>query len=203
MTWRGTVRSMRAAARQAEREAKKRQRELERQQRDLEKMHELERAAREVQIHEQYERSLVSLHKEGSEPWDWDAIYSSSAPETPARSEVHQRAAESTLQKWNPNIFDKLLWRVETKREALVQAIEDAKQRDEAEYQSAIREHQEALADWERTRGLAARIRDGDLEAYEEAVGAVDPFGELEGLGSSVELRMRDRAISRDNVPRE
>lgn len=54
MGWKGTLRSIRAAQRRAEREAQRRRRELERQRKQLEKMRELERAAYEVQVYENY-----------------------------------------------------------------------------------------------------------------------------------------------------
>ena len=62
MGWKGTVRSLQVAANQAQRESQRRQREYERQQKQLAKMEELERAAAEVVIFDEYIRGLETVH---------------------------------------------------------------------------------------------------------------------------------------------
>lgn len=93
--WKGTLRSISAASRRAEREARRRQRELETQRRQLEKMQEMERAIYEVEEYENHIDLLLSVHKECSDVWDWEAIQSSEPPAEPTKSHSHKEAARA------------------------------------------------------------------------------------------------------------
>jgi len=193
MGWKGTLRSMQAAQRRAEREAQRRRRELERQRKQLEKMQELERAAYEFQVHENYIALLLSVHKECSGAWDWEAIESSEPPDKPPKSYAHEESAQVRLEGFKPGVFDKLLKRREAKRDELVKALEEAKRADEAEYQEALQAHEQEYADWESTCKLAGRILAGDPKAYLDAIRQTDPFSDISELGSSIEFRVEDR----------
>ena len=61
MGWKGTIRSINAAIREAERESKRRQRELERQRKECEKLAALERAELEVAEYENYIERLTTI----------------------------------------------------------------------------------------------------------------------------------------------
>jgi len=179
MGWKGTLRSIRAAQRRAEREAQRRRRELERQRKQLEKMRELERAAYEVQVYENYIDLLLSVHKEGSDVWDWEAIRSSELP-----TNIHEELAQAKLDGFKPGVFDELLGRAESKRDELVRAVEEAKQADEKEYQEALQ-----------ARELADRILGGSAEAYLDAIRQTDPFSDISELGSSIEFRVENSSL--------
>ncbi len=127
MGWKGTLRSIQAAQRRAERGAQQRRRELERQRQRLEKMQELERAAFEFQEHENYIALLLSVHKESSDVWDWEAIYASEPPAKPTQSDAHEESARAKLDGFKPGVFDKLLKRTEVKRDKLLETVEEAK----------------------------------------------------------------------------
>ena len=64
MGWKGTVRSIGAAARRHEREAQRRQRELEKQKKLYAKMEAMEQAAHEVAVYENHIEMIQSIHKE-------------------------------------------------------------------------------------------------------------------------------------------
>lgn len=192
MGWKGTLNSIAAAQRQAEREALKRQRELERQRKQLARMRELERATYEVQVYENYIDVLTSIHKDCGEAWDWEAIQSATPPIKPTKSDVNERMARSNLEAYRPGLVNKILKRVETKRNELVAAIEDGKRRDERLYQEALREYGQNYADWKATRELAARILAGDTDAYIDAIRQADPFSEMSQLGSSIVFKTDD-----------
>jgi len=189
MGWKGTLRSIQAAQRRAEREAQRRQRELERQRKHLEKMQELERAAYEFQIHENRIALLLSVHKECSNTWDWEAIRSCEPPVKPAKSHTCEESAQATLDGFKPGAFDKLLKRTESKRNELVRAVAEARQADEKEYQEALQVYEQEYADWEATREFAGRILAGSVEAYLDAIRQTDPFSDISELGSSVKFR--------------
>jgi len=189
MGWKGTLRSIQAAQRRAEREAQRRQRELERQRKHLEKMQELERAAYEFQIHENRIALLLSVHKECSNTWDWEAIRSCEPPVKPAKSHTCEESAQAALDGFKPGAFDKLLKRTESKRNEMVRAAAEARQADEKEYQEALQVYEQEYADWEATREFSGRILAGSVEAYLDAIRQTDPFSDISELGSSVKFR--------------
>jgi hypothetical protein len=211
MGWKGTLRSISAASRTIERDARRRQRELERQRAQLEKMQELERAAYEVQVFENYIDVLLSIHKDCGQSWDWEAIYSSSPPTEPRRSKAREVAAQAQLGAFKPGVRDKLLRRAESKQEELVRAIEWAKEADEREYQEAVRAYDRDYADWESTGELAARLLAGEPAAFEETVVQTNPFSEISGLGLSIVFTAGDSSTAEvslivsdeDVIPRE
>jgi len=189
MGWKGTLRTVQAAQRRAEREAQRRRRELERQRKTLEKMEELQRAAYEVQVHENYIDVLLSVHKEYSGVWDWEAIRYSEPPTEPTTSRTHEKAAQAELSGFQPGVLDKMLRRVETKRDDLLRTVEEARQVDEKEYQEAMQAYEQEHADWGASCELANRILAGDVEAYVDAIRQTDPFSDVSELGSSIEFR--------------
>jgi len=211
MGWKGTLRSIAAAQRRAEREALKRQRELERQRKQLEKMEELERAAYEVQVYENYIDVLISIHKDCGEVWDWESIQATAPPIEPTKSDTNERMARSNLEAYKPGLVDKMLKRVEAKRNELAAAIEDGKRKDELSYQEALREYEQNYADWEATCELAARILSGNTDACIDAIRQADPFSEISQLGSSIEIKAVNNKLieatlhvnSEDVIPNE
>jgi hypothetical protein len=196
VSWKGTLRSIQAAQRRAERDAKRRQRELEVQRRKLEKMQELERAEYEVQVFENYLDVLLSIHKECGNDWDWEAIRDSDPPSKPTRSDTAEKAALAELENYKPGTMDKLLRRVDSKRENLASAVEEAKLEDEKYYQKAIENYQQELEEWESLTKLANRILKDEAEAHLEAITELDPFSEINQLGSSMEFQFHGDLIA-------
>lgn len=88
MGWKGTVRSINAAAKRADRNAKKRQREIEKKQKQYAKMQELEQAAYEVEAFENYVEIVQSMHKECGDEINWHQISVSNEPTKPTCSNM-------------------------------------------------------------------------------------------------------------------
>jgi hypothetical protein len=207
MGWKGTLRSIAAAQRRAEREALRRQRELDRQRKQLQKMRELERAAYEVEVYENYIDILLSVHKECSNDWDWQAILSSRETSQPIRSYTREELARTKLNEFEPSFTDKLMGRVEAKRAERLKAVEEAKRVDDEEYQKAL----EAYA----VREIASRILAGDFQAFIDAIIQTDPFSDISELGSSIGFQAYASSVlvpiieatlhvnSEDVIPRE
>lgn len=192
MGWKGTLRSVRASIRAAEREAKRRQRELERQQREHQKMLELEQAAYEVEVFENYLERLVSLHVECSDPIDWRTIASAPRPKEPLPITDHQAEAEQQLSDYAPGFLDKIFQRVERKQARLAEEVEEAKARDRRQTEIALEEHEEALVEWADSREFAERILAGDRQAFMEALDELAAFDELRDIGSTVGFELAD-----------
>jgi len=190
MGWKSTLRSIAAAQRRSEREAVRRRRELNAQRQRVQKMHELERALFEYQEYENYIDVLLSVHKESSDKWDWEAIYSSVPPvaPTPFQYKVRETSARAALNAYRPSAFSKLLKRSETERGRLAEAVDAASREDEREYQAELQTYEQDYADWEARRELADRMLECDPEAYIDAIRQTDPFSDIRELGSSRQL---------------
>ncbi|HKB68720.1 MAG TPA: hypothetical protein VKC61_22855 [Pyrinomonadaceae bacterium] len=190
MGWKGALRSMEAGVRRAERESRRQQNELLRQQKQLQKMLERDRAAFEVQLHENRVDLLRSVHKECGPRWDWRALVGTPAPVPPVRTHNRQEKAASALEKFLPGFWDKLFRRVESKREALRRTVESAEDADAREYLEALSTHQGEFSEWQEKREIARRVIAGDLQAFKEVIEELAPFSELSDLGSSVSFKL-------------
>jgi len=195
MGWKGTLRTIRAEMRRAERDAQRRRRELEKQRKQLEKMQELERAAYEVQVYENYIDLLLSVHKECSDTWDWEKIQSSEPPTKPTKSHTHEELAKAKLDKFKPGVFGKILGSAESKRDKLVRTVRGARETDEKEYQEALQTYEQEYVDWGAAREVANRILAGIAAAYMDAIRQTDPFSDISELGSSIEFQAESGAL--------
>jgi hypothetical protein len=192
MGWKGALRSMEAAARRAERDARRRHNELLREQKQVQKMMERERARFEVEMYENHVDLLRSIHKECGPVWDWDALHSSPAPALPTRTHVREQRAEAILQRFEPSFWDKLFRRVDSKKQALSEAVKQAQDAEANEYLAALAAHQSAVVDWQEQREIAGRILAGDIQAFKEVIEEIGPFSEISDLGSSVGFRFEN-----------
>jgi len=195
MGWKGTVRSIGAAVRAAERDAKRRQRELERQQNLYAKMQELEQDAYEVEVFENHIEIIQSVHKECSEPIDWEGISTSKAPSKPENLKIHEKEARSKAENYRPGVMDKVFKKTETKQKELEENIQLSINKDEAEHRSAISNWEAEVEDWKESVVLAKQLLSGNEKAKIEAIKELNSFAELSTLGSSISVSIRDRGI--------
>lgn len=186
MGWRGLLRDLQAASRQAERDAYRRRRALEKQQQQYDRMEASDRVRYEVEVYENQMELLVSVHKECGEQWDWQAVKMADRPAAPKQGDDNERKAEWALARYTPGVWDRLSGQGKAKAEELREAIDEGRLKDKQDYQRAIEEHQAAVSDWQNSRNFAARILSGDLDAYLEAIKETSPLGDLSILGSSI-----------------
>ncbi|MCI0648284.1 MAG: hypothetical protein L0346_25795 [Chloroflexi bacterium] len=160
-------------------------------------MHELERAAYEVEVYENYIEVLTSVHKDVGQDIDWQAILSSGVtPQEPQRDKftASESSARTALENYKPSALDKLLKRSDSKREELSKAIGDAAEKDNKAYQEALREYRVEYAEWRAERELAERIIARDVNAYLEAITKLSPFAEIAELGTSLNFSIDDES---------
>lgn len=192
MGWKGTVRSVQAALRQAERDARRRQRELERQRREYEKLAALERARLEVEEYENYVERLQTLHLDGASAVEWERFVSAKEPCPPIRTSSAEEAAVAKQEEYRPTLIAKLLGRDAKKRAALEEAVRNAPAEDELAYQHAVHDFEKQHQDWADARQFAERVLGLEAEALLDAVRELHPFTEAAELGSSLEFDMED-----------
>lgn len=101
MGWKGTARSLNSALNEIQRDRQRAQRDYERQQAALAKMAEVERAAAEIELFEEYIDDLITLHHNDAPDVDWAGLAASSEPtyQAPAATKP---AAEKALADYKP-----------------------------------------------------------------------------------------------------
>jgi hypothetical protein len=137
------------------------------------------RAAHEVKQFENYLDLLVSLHKECGDDWDWPALAKADAPPPPRRRDRHESAAAAKLQAYKPGFFEKLFGGDKKRLAVLANAVERARDADQASHSEALREYQAAHSLWNTRRTLAPRVVSGETSAYSEALEHAAAFEEL------------------------
>jgi hypothetical protein len=192
MGWKGTVRSIGAAVRAAERDAKRRQRELEKQQKQFEKMQELEQAAHEVNVYENYIDVICSLHTESSNQINWGAVRKEKSPIEPVNENPNESIARERLESYKPGIIDRLFSREEKVRDRLQSEIVVAKEQDESSFRKTYADWEVRLADWKESVELAQRLLDGDPKAKVEVIDELNPFTEISKLGSGLSFEIQE-----------
>lgn len=187
-----------ASQKRQQRDARKRQRELERQAKELARLSALEQARLEVETYENSVQVLLSVHREQTPPVDWLSIASSLPPVTPIRLGFNESRARQRLAiSHSPDNAGTLL--------------DDARQRDEREYQEAMETYATRYAEWRNMTTLASRILNGDADAYIAAIENLNPFSELASIGSSLNFTVHNPRLvevmlitnSNKAVPRE
>jgi hypothetical protein len=190
MGYKGTIRSINSALNQAQRAAARRQRELQREEKQRAQMQERQRAAHDVAVYENHIEVLTSVHKQVSDPIEWESLATASPPLRPEFDASRTETAVRRLRDYEPRGFDKLGKRAERKRQALTREVEEARQADEATYREQLAEYERAHADWEETKRLAEGVLAGDAQAYIDAVQDLGPFSDMGALGSKVSLKV-------------
>jgi hypothetical protein len=207
MGWRGTVRTVVAAARQIEQARQRQQRELLRQAKSHERLEVTRRAASEVAVHESYIDLLESVHKGRIVAWDWRAILAAPPPPKPEHSDCFERTQRAREELNRPTLVDKLLGRTE----AVLAASEAAIQRARAADTKRFQESESQFEEWRRQRRTAERVLAGDLTAFREVLQAPQPLNEIPGVridigvqfANSKSLEATLEVMSEDIVPTE
>ena len=182
MGYQAIVRAAAATERRQQRDAKKRQRELERQSKEMAKLSALEQARLEVDTFENNLEVLLSVHKEQTAPMDWIGILASLPLAPPCKQSHHELKMRRRLA-ISPG------WQNATA------AIQQAQQKDEQNYQEALRMHALEHSEWEKLSTLARRVLVGEHEAYIEAINDLSPFAELANIGSSLHFTVHSGRI--------
>lgn len=186
MGWKGTLRSMQAAAHAAERNSRRRHRELERHRQAIAKATAVERARYEVEVYKNRVEQMVSVHKEGSARVDWRRISEKVPPYAPERLSTNEESARERLDSYRPSFLVRLLKRVEQARLKLEGEVELGRNKDEASFQERCSRYEQEHKEWAEQREFAERVTGGDLSAYIEVIKELNPFGELADIGSGV-----------------
>lgn len=158
------------------------------------------RARNDVELYESYLENLVSLHKDASHGWDWDAIARIAPPPPPVYQTIAESPAQYALANYTPSVADRMLSRENLVRQQLESAIGAARQQDHAIYQQQVERHRQEYARWEWFRSVSSGVLAGDAQAYDAVIKFLSPFQELSDLGSDVAISGTEPWCARANL---
>lgn len=191
MGWKGTVRSINSTMRAMDRDAQRRKRERERRDKERVKLQALELAAFEVEEYEEEIRSLTSMHvSDDIMKIDWQKIANSKSPEEPKYVPIKSITMKEKHDNYIPSALDKMMKKVEKKKNKLAERLRQAELEDRQEYQESIRKYKQELSDWEESRENAKKILSCDTDAFIEAMKELNPFAHLAGLTQTIQFNL-------------
>lgn len=164
------------------------ERELARFERRKAKLAAAEKATEDGQRFDQYLQTIVELHKDCIDEWDWHDINSSPQPPSPVLTKSHENAARSKLERYRPGLFARAFGRSETRISELTQAIEVARTTDERENAGLLKRYQELVTTWDIERRIAKLVLARDPGGYQEALNYVDAFGDFNDFGAGARV---------------
>ncbi len=185
MGYNAQIRAFNAAQRRKQREAQKRFRELERQAKEHDKLTAIAIAQLAVETFENQLEVLLSVHKEQGPVWDWTGILASLPGPCPQRHSYNEQKARQQAAIVSPQV-----------RERSQGWLEQAQLQDEQEFQNATQVYAEEMAQLEKLKSLAQRIRAGEHKAYTEALVELNPFAEMSELGSAIHFTVHTSKLA-------
>jgi hypothetical protein len=169
-------------------------REVSRLEKEAAKLAVLEQARTEVEEYEERIASLNDVHTTCGEAWDWNAVANAPPPAPPMPTRDFELTALERLNQYVPTLFERIFGKAEKRRNELATRVVEARTNDENANAAAQRKYLFEHSQWEAQRELAMHILEGDLEAYGEAVGGLNPFDEITEIGCQVEFTFRSQA---------
>ncbi len=151
-------------------------------QKQQEKLNEIEQNRLAVEEYNNYIEIIKGLHKECDEHIDWQHIYSLKEPFDPEGIGPKEAKALKELEDYRPSLMEKIIKSMaEKKRKELEEKVSKARQEDRKDYEA-----------WKNLHELAGGILNGDIEAYLQVIGELNPLDDLLEFGSDFEFGMDD-----------
>ncbi len=191
MGWNENLKILMDTQRRTVRDPLKRYLDLEKRRVHTHAMTELERNQFMTEEYETYLDVITSIHQDCYSNWDWNSIMMTTAPEKPVRSDTYQIEALRMLERYKPTFRERVFGKAGSKRYEIARAVDQGMQKDEEHYLTALEKYEQDYREWERSDELA-RIARGvltrDPEIMAEVIVVVEPFAELTGYGSRIEV---------------
>lgn len=197
-TLKGAMRSYGAAVRRMEREQQRQTREAAKRFKELQKLQEIENAQQAVTDWERYVETIQSVHKNCTEPIDWQQIEETEKPIKPILETKNETVAKKKLNSFKPSFFDKVFGSTQKKIKRLTEQIEQAKQKDRKDFDIAYKSYLEKVKNWEELQEISAGIKRKEPESYKNALLYFDPFSDIGELGTKVNLNFEENHIDID-----
>jgi len=202
-TFRSALRSYNAAVRRAERDSKRREREAASRFKEQQKLEAIEDARNAVEDWEEYVEMIQSMHKDCTDPIDWQEILESPEPECPEYCDHHECQAKNKLENFKPSfldkiLFDKLFSSISKKRKKLEILLADAQSKDKTIHSKKLNEFASKKEEWAYLQEMAKGVLGKNIEQYKNAIDFFDPFSTLSSIGEKINIIFNQEYIDVD-----
>lgn len=197
-TLKGAIRTYGATVRRMERNQQRQARESARRFKELQKIEEINNAQQAVSDWEEYVYILQSLHKNCTEPIDWNQIKNTKKPIKPTKHSQNETFAQNKLNNFKPSVFDKLFGSTQKKINRLKGLLHEAKDKDEKENDILHNYYLEELRNWEELQEMSIGIKNKDTNSYKNALKYFNPFSDIAELGTKISFTFESNIINID-----
>jgi len=197
-TFKGAMRTYGAAVRRIEREQQRQARESAKRFKEQQKQQDIQNAQQAVFDWEEYIETLQSVHKNCTEPVDWDQIKNTKKPLEPAPEFKNETFAKKNLDNYKPSFFDKLFGLTQKRIGKLENLLEQAKVKDKNDNHSKQIEYLDELQNWEELHEISIGIEKKNAESYKNALQYFNPFSDIKELGTQISINFESNFIDID-----
>jgi len=197
-TLKGAMRSYGATIRRIEREQQRSAKLAAKIYKEQQKQKDLQNAAQAVQNWSNYIDVLQSVHKNTSEPINWDEIKSLSRPIEPNMVDWREKSAQFNLTNYRPSFWDKLFRSTPNKIRKLQMLLQDAKNADHRESEFIKKQHAQELDDWLTLQDISKGIEVRNIDSYKNALELFDPFSDIDELGNHLSFSFSKNYVDVD-----
>ncbi len=143
---------------------------------------------------------LQSFHLSCSDGVDWNAIHEEKVPLEPTKTVYNEAEVQEKINNFRPSFFDKIFGRTTKKIKQLELRKEEAKIKDQEEFELAMKDYLIHLDDWNTLQKICKGVKKGELKAYRDAIQYFNPLADLSDLGSRINITFLDDFIDVDLV---
>ncbi len=188
MGWKGTVRSISAAARRMEKDAERRNKQALKEQM-------VSDASDDVADWENHIENLLTVHTDLSDRVDWTGMLKKKKPTEPKLRTEKQTAAKASLDNFKPSKLNFLKGGNAKLRKRLADEHERAVALDTNGSKLDLENYEKKLTDWQNDRALAERLLAGEDEAIKEVVTELQSLSETDMIGSYISFAIDDHYV--------
>lgn len=197
-TLNGAIRSYGATVRRMEREQQRKARESAKRFKEQQKLQEIENAQQAVSDWENYVDTIQSLHKNCTEPIDWNQIENTEKPIEAIHQIKNEVIAKAKLDNFKPSILDKLFGSTQKKINRFKGLIEQAALKDKKEYDINYKEYLDELNNWQELQEISMGIKNKETDFYLKALQYFNPFSDIDELGTKISFNFKQNHIDID-----
>lgn len=188
MGWRGTIRSMNAAA-------KRQAKASERKSRDIQHAHEIALAGEAVDKWQVYLDRVTSVHHIKLQPIQWEEFLKIEAPIQPKPSTNNYEIALKKLEKFNAK-KDGFFFRKNEKQKAKLEAVvADAKKKDDQLNASLYSNFQDEFDEWQEQNDTAKKMLKNDPVMIISVINEMQTISENELVGKSLNIEYTKKGM--------
>ena len=188
MGWKGTVRSISAAARRMEKEADRRHKRALKEQM-------VANASDDVADWENYINNLLTLHTDLADRVDWAGMLKKQKPTRPIPRTEKQSVTKASLDNFKPRKLNLLRGGNAKIIKQLNDEHERAVKQDSNGTKLDLEKYEKALVDWKRDKDLAQRLLAGKGDAIKEVVTELQTLSITDLIGSYISFSIEDNYV--------